>query len=101
MAITVSVTLLNYMVIIYSVNIIDIVKDFLAIKVISELDDYFLNEHIGKDEICMRLVTEEGSKGVFKIETTTSRDARLIEDKPNSNKFTPEADSNWIQSIRG
>ena len=50
-SITIMVTVINYFVIIFSPSIIDIVKDFLAIKVISELDDYFFSEHTGKDEV--------------------------------------------------
>lgn len=49
--ITFFVTVINYFVIIFQNQILDIVKDFLAIKVISELDDYFFVEHSGKKEI--------------------------------------------------
>lgn len=54
--VTCAVTLLSYSVIVYSGSIIDIVKDFLAIKVIDDIDSYFFVEHIGKNEYSMRMV---------------------------------------------
>ena len=44
------------------------VKDFLAIKAISELDNYFFFEHIGKKEFALNLVQnnkKNENPGVF------------------------------------
>ena len=71
------VTLLNYFTIIAAETVIDIVMNFLALAVIAELDDYFFIAH-GKSELGKRMVMNEDEEftDLFKIETTTSRDAR-------------------------
>ena len=81
--ITLLVTIINYFIIIFSNDILEIVKDFLAIKVISELDDYFFIEHKGRKEISNLLVTEEDLKGVLRIETTSSNDAKPVYESIN------------------
>ena len=43
-SISIAVTIISYFIISFADDIIDIVKDFLAIQVISQLDDYFLSE---------------------------------------------------------
>ena len=57
--ITLLVTIINYFVISFITDILDMVKDFLAIKVISELDDYFFSEHLS-GEISKDLIVNEG-----------------------------------------
>ena len=44
-------TIINYSIIIFTDDIIEIVKDFLAIVVITELDDYFFAEHVDRDDV--------------------------------------------------
>lgn len=51
MLVVVLVSIISYFIIINTDDIIEIVKDFLVIKVVSELDDYFFKEHIDKEEI--------------------------------------------------
>ena len=68
------VTIINYFIIIFTGDIIEMVKDFLAVKVISELDDYFFFEH-RQDEIAKQLIVDSDYEGLCKIETTTSRRA--------------------------
>ena len=99
--ITFSVTLINYFVIIFQNQILDIVKDFLAIKVISELDNetLFYIEHKGRKEISHLLVSDEALQGVLEIETTTSRDAKPVEGKDNVNKFIRKKDADWVTRI--
>ena len=72
--ITMIVTVINYFIIIFTGDIIEMVKDFLAVKVISELDDYFFFEH-RQDEVAKQLIVIQEYEGIYKIETTTSRRA--------------------------
>ena len=99
--ITFAVTLINYFVIIFQNEILDIVKDFLAIKVISELDNetLFYIEHKGRKEISNLLVTDEALQEVLEIETTTSRDAKLVDGEDHINKFKLKEDANWVIRI--
>ena len=73
--ITLLVTLINYFVIVFEPDILGIVKDFLAIKVIAELDEFFFIEHT-KNEISKKLVIDETIQDILTIETTTSIDAK-------------------------
>lgn len=50
--ITLGVAVLSYFVIVFSGTVIEIVKDFLALQVISQLDDYFFIEYVRSREIC-------------------------------------------------
>ena len=72
--ITMIVTIINYFIIIFTGDIIEMVKDFLAVKVISELDDYFFFEH-RQDEVAKQLIVNEDYAKIYNIETTTSRRA--------------------------
>ena len=71
------VTLLNYFTIIAAETVIDIVMNFLALAVIADLDDFFFTAH-GENELGKRMVKNDDGEytDLYKIETTTSRDAR-------------------------
>ena len=99
--ITMLVTCINYFIIIFSADIIEMVKDFLAIKVISELDDYFFFEH-RQDEVAKQLIINPDYEGIYKIETTTSRDARSKKkDGSGNNAFEQNSDVKWVQKTFG
>ena len=70
------VTLLNYFTIIAAETVIDIVMNFLALAVIAELDDFFFIAH-GENELGKKMVLNEDKEytDLYKIETTTSKDA--------------------------
>jgi len=53
------VTIISYFIIIFNDDIIEIVKDFLAIEVISALDDYFFSEHIDKSEVSRKVIDDD------------------------------------------
>lgn len=69
------VTIISYFIIIFNDDIIEIVKDFLAIEVIAALDDYFFSEHLDRSEVARRVISDEQLQEVLKIETTTSHEA--------------------------
>ena len=66
--VVVMVSIISYFIIINTDDIIDIVKDFLVIKVVSELDDYFFKEHIDKQEISKQIISEEAFQGIVRVE---------------------------------
>ena len=77
------------------------VKDFLAVKVISELDDYFFFEH-RQDEVAKQLIVNSDFEGIYKIETTTSRRALPVNSLGTElNEFEMNDDIKWIQKTFG
>ena len=100
--IVVLVTVINYFIIILNDDIVDIVKDFLAVKVIAELDDYFFLEHTTSSEVCKQIILDEDLQGeLLKIETTTSRDALIPDDKPHFNAYEHAEDNMWLKNVKG
>ena len=78
----IGVTIINYLIIISDHTITEIVIDFLALYVITELDDYVFKVH-SPDDLSLRIVTDinEGKlKELFRIETTSSRFGGQIHD---------------------
>merc|ERR1712232_172439 len=70
----VGITLINYLVITINDNILDIAKDFTALMIIGSFDDIF-GKVAGK-ELAKDVLTDPAYKELFKIETTTSKDAK-------------------------
>ena len=71
------ITILNYYVIIAkSYTVIDIAKDFIALMVISDFDNFFYDEH-SKNEHSKKFIIEKDDTfaELFNVQTTTSRDA--------------------------
>ena len=66
------VAVISYLVIAYQNTIIDIVKDFLALYVVSQFDDFFFIEYVQSKEVCKQIVMEEQYHGILQIETTSS-----------------------------
>lgn len=73
---TVLVTLVNYVVIAQSTLIMECVMDFLAVKIITEIDDFFFLEHRKGNETSKKLISDESLMSIFTIRMTTSRDAQ-------------------------
>ena len=68
------VAIISYFVIVFDDTIIDIVKDFLALQVVSEFDDYFFIEYVESKEVCKQFVKNEDYHKILEIQTTTSSD---------------------------
>ena len=98
------VTLLNYYVIIAAAStVIDIAKDFLALMIISEFDNYFYEQYPSHD-ISKKLILGKDDiyADLFKIQTTTSKMGTFIEgfDELNKlNEFKPLPASRWVDSV--
>ena len=88
--VTVLVALISYAVIVFSPTIIEMVKDFLALQVIRELDDFFFEEYVTSREVCKQVMLKERHHGIFKVETTTSNRARTHD------TFVHDPATTWI-----
>jgi len=65
----VAITLVNYLVITISTNVIDIAKDFTALMVIADFDDIFGSQSTKSKA---REIIEDYGDSLFAVETTTS-----------------------------
>lgn len=96
------ITLLNYYVIIaQSFTVLDIAKDFIALMVISEFDNFFYEEH-SKDQVAKKIILEKDDTFVelFNVQTTTSSVAYALEHDRSFNKFIPYESSEWVDKIQ-
>ena len=94
------ITLLNYYVIIaQSFSVLDIAKDFIALMVISEFDNFFYEEH-SKDQVAKKIILEKDDTyaKLFYVQTTTSSEAYSTKDK-DFNKFVPYKSSEWVDKV--
>ena len=67
------ITLINYAVITIEEEVIDVAKDFTALVIVAEFDNFFsFNNGV---EIPKQITTDKEYKWIFEIETTTSWDA--------------------------
>ena len=95
------VTMLNYLVIVLSPTTIDVAKDFLAMMIISDFDNYFFEEH-HSHELSKNIIINKDDKyfDLFTVMRTTSRDCyRLEEDDDNYMKFNvfkPLRATKWL-----
>ena len=95
------VTMLNYLVIVISESTIDVAKDFLAMMIISDFDNYFFEEH-HSHELSKNIILNKDDKyfDLFTVMRTTSRDCyRLEEDDENYMKFNvfkPLRATKWL-----
>lgn len=71
-----TISLINFAVIANSDSVLDIAKDFTALSIIADFDDFFSEGliHEKAAEVCEN--ADGIYDGLFKIETTTSRKAR-------------------------
>ena len=94
------VVILNYWAIQLADNPLDIVMNFLALVVVSEIDDYFFVSH--RDIICKDIIEnlESDWSYLFKIQTTTSTDARPWEKNPEVNLMEKPRDVEWIDLMK-
>ena len=99
------VTMLNYLVIVISESTIDVAKDFLAMMIISDFDNYFFEEH-HSHELSKNIILNKDDKyfDLFTVMRTTSRDCyRLEEDDENYMKFNvfkPLRATKWLNQFR-
>ena len=73
------VAIVNYFVITISDNVLDLAKDFTALMIIGEFDDYMSKAsetYASNDEIALMCVEEDLFKDLLLIEVTTSRAAK-------------------------
>lgn len=93
------VAIISYFVITFDDTIIDAVKDFLALQVVSDLAKYFFNEYVKEREPCKKLIKEAGEEDSFKlleIQVTTSR--RALAD-PSLNPYRPCEAIEWSNKM--
>merc|ERR1712151_100617 len=69
------IAMVNYAVIIQSQDINDLSKDFTALMVIAYFDDIFCRS-ISRDSLIRTIIVSKDYKDLFKIETTTSSEAK-------------------------
>ena len=71
------VAILNYYIIMAATEVIEVVMNFLALLVISEIDDFFFDSHVA-DELGKKMVLNADKEydSLYRIETTTSRRAK-------------------------
>ena len=93
------VAIISYFVIVFDDTIIDIVKDFLALQVVSEFDDYFFIEYVESKEICKQFVKNEDYHKILEIQTTTSSDVQTNE-QSNIDRFVHDGATNWVNFMR-
>ena len=67
------VAVISYFVIIFDTTVLDIVKDFVALEVISQLDEYFFVEYDEEKEKCKKILANTEYHEILTIQTTTSQ----------------------------
>lgn len=75
----VMITLISYLVITIESSVIDVAKDFTALTIIADFDNYFGAFGSGQ-ELPKLICTEKKYRWLFTIETTTSKDAEREKD---------------------
>ena len=95
------VTMLNYLVIVISESTIDVAKDFLAMMIISDFDNYFFEEH-HSHELSKSIIMNRGEKykPLFTVMRTTSKDCYREENDKNHNRFKPLRATKWLNQFR-
>ena len=90
-----AIALCNYLVITISTTTIDVAKDFTALLIIADFDEIF-----GKraSRLILNLIEEGDYKDLFKIETTTSKDAKMFQQHPD-NKFLMHKDEVYEKMV--
>lgn len=66
------ITLINYAVITIESTVIDVTKDFIALYIVAEFDNFF---SFGSDELCRKVLTDKEYESIFLVQVTTSHDA--------------------------
>ena len=91
-----AIALCNYLVITISTTTLDIAKDFTALLIIADFDEIF-----GKraSKLVLNLIEESDYKDLFKIETTTSKDAKYYQQHPD-NKFLMHEDEVYEKMVK-
>lgn len=74
---------------------LDIVKDFLALRVIADFDNLYFMEYVKDREICKQIVLEDKYHGLLEIQTTTTG-MRLTE----QDQFVKDEATNWVNFMR-
>ena len=88
-----TITLINFFVIMISPNILDIAKDFTALMIISDFDNIF-GTFEGSDALPKKIISEkEYEKLLFTIEKTSSSLSKL---DGNANRAKIGDDDSWI-----
>lgn len=83
MSAMICVAIVNYFVITISDNVLDIAKDFTALLIIGEFDDFLsmkTESYASTPDIAHDCLSEDYYKSIFKIETTSSGDAYKLGD---------------------
>lgn len=98
------VSIISYFVIILSASTIAIVKDFLALFVIAQMQNFLFNEFSYDRELMKQIVIDEDKQGMLEIKRTSSKNASLIVDEegnaPTVNDFEVDQATKWINWMR-
>ena len=94
MLINLLVAVISYFVIVFADNVLDIVKDFLALQVISQLENLFFMEYVMNREICKQILLDEKYHDLFKVQSTTSSDVK------EHDKFIHDPATEWVNKMR-
>ena len=88
-----TITLINFFVIMISPNILDIAKDFTALMIIADFDNIF-GWFEGNDELPKKIINKkEYEKLLFTVEKTSSNKARI---DGNAERAKVGDDDGWI-----
>jgi len=91
-SIMMALILINYYVIMAAETVMDVIMNFLALMVISEIDDQFY-EMLNKEDFASKIVKNEDDvyDELIKIETTSSSRGQKVDEFPDSNinEFKP------------
>ena len=96
------VTLLNYVVIVIeSDTVLEIAKDFIAMVVISNFDDFFYIQHRASSEISKDVIDKSNSvyAELFTIKASSSPNSASSPDDPNLNKMARPAATTWLHNL--
>ena len=84
--------IISYFIIVFDDTVLDIVKDFLALRIIADFDNLFFHEYVKEREICKQIVLDEDCHGILQIQTTTT--SRQLTDEQD--QFVFDEATNWV-----
>ena len=92
-----TVVILNYFAIMVNEDPLEIVMDFLALMVVADVKDFIFAAH--NRIMCKEIIQENETtyRGLFKIETTSSKDAKRL-DHADLNLFEKAEDTIWVEA---
>ena len=95
------VTLLGYYIILVkSTSVLDIAKDYLAMMVIADFDNFLYSEHSVTDPIKNVVEDQTGAySGLLTVTSTTSKDCVGPDENPHVNRRQPDEAVDFVNSL--